>query len=215
MSRELQRVVIVDDHQLLIDGLVSLLQDEADLEVVATYTDPHRALDQVPVLDPDVLVVDVDMPGMSGGQLLQQLGSVMTEMRSMVITMHLDVRMAQELLGQGVLGYLLKNDDADDFAHAVRTVSRGKRYISPRLTELMQFGTPEAEPVGSTGLSQISPREREILILVAQGATSKEIADQLHLSPRTVETHRKALLEKLDVRNVVGLVRIAIQEGLI
>jgi DNA-binding NarL/FixJ family response regulator len=183
--------------------------------VLATFTDPRAALRKVPVLRPDILVFDLDMPGISGTELMQQLAAQLPDLRFILLTMHLEQGLVRRLMQQGLHGYLLKNDDREDFLHALEAVAGGKRYYSPRVAEVL---VDERRAVGGgvrLQLTELTARERDILRCIAEGLSSRDIAEALFISVGTVDSHRKALMRKLDVHNVAALVRIAVREGLV
>lgn len=208
-------IVLVDDHQLILDGLVHMLRPYPRYEVLATFTQPREALRSIPVLKPHLVLTDLDMPEMSGAELITQLREALPVLRFILLSMHLEQHLVKKLMQKGLEGYLLKNDDEADFIHALDAVAAGKRYFSSRVTEVLADEDKMLGGGARLQLLDLSEREREILRLIAEGRSTKAIAEELFISVGTVETHRKSLMRKLDVHNVAGLVRIAVKEGLV
>ena len=198
------RVVIAEDQRMVLGALAALLSLEDDIEVVAQATDGHSAVAMVREHQPDVLITDVEMPGMSGLDVAQLLQGE-TRARVMVLTNFARAGYLRRALEAGVAGYVLKAQPAEELADAVRRVHRGLRVIDPQLAAESWSG--DADP--------LTPRQREILQLAAEGHSSKEIAQRLQLSYRTVETHRAQLMERLGVHDLAGLVRFAVRVGLV
>lgn len=209
------RIVIVDDHQLICDGLSRIIQEIPGFEVITTYQNPMEALQKIPVWKPDILLVDFEMPGLNGLELIQKLKLEIPDLRSILLTMHLDKATVKEALSQGVNAYILKNLDEFELRIALEKVKNNQNYYSAPVTEVLNNKSKVIQKNSNSQLESLSNREREVLRLIAEAFSTKEIAHQLSVEISTIETHRKSLLRKLDVRNVAGLVRIAIQEGLV
>lgn len=209
------RIVIVDDHQLICDGLSRIIQEIPEFEVITTYQNPMEALQKIPVWKPDILLVDFEMPGLNGIELIQKLKLEIPDLRSILLTMHLDKATVKEALSQGVNAYILKNLDEFELRIALEKVKNNQNYYSAPVTEVLNNKSKVIQKNSNSQLESLSNREREVLRLIAEAFSTKEIAHQLSVEISTIETHRKSLLRKLDVRNVAGLVRIAIQEGLV
>lgn len=209
------RIVIVDDHQLICDGLSRIIQEIPEFEVITTYQNPMEALQKIPVWKPDILLVDFEMPGLNGIELIQKLKLEIPDLRSILLTMHLDKATVKEALSQGVNAYILKNLDEFELRIALEKVKNNQNYYSAPVTEVLNNNSKVIQKNSNSQLESLSNREREVLRLIAEAFSTKEIAYQLSVEISTIETHRKSLLRKLDVRNVAGLVRIAIQEGLV
>ncbi|SHO62448.1 response regulator [Algoriphagus zhangzhouensis] len=209
------RIVIVDDHQLICDGLSRIIQEIPEFEVITTYQNPIEALQKIPVWKPDILLVDFEMPGLNGLELIQKLKLEIPDLRSILLTMHLDKATVKEALSQGVNAYILKNLDEFELRIALEKVRNDQNYYSAPVTEVLNDKYKVIQKNSNSQLESLSNREREVLRLIAEAFSTKEIAHQLSVEISTIETHRKSLLRKLDVRNVAGLVRIAIQEGLV
>ncbi len=209
------RIVLADDHAVVRDGLRKLLEVQNGFEVVGEAEDGVTAVELAERLTPDVVVMDVWMPRLSGIEATRRIARLPGTTRVLVLTMHKSRSHVEEALRAGAAGYVLKDAPATEVMAALAAVHRGECYLSASITQqvvdaLAHPGTPESSP-----LAALTEREREVLQLIAEGLTSKEIATQLGVSLKTVEAHRANLMEKLDIHKVSGLVRFAIREGLI
>jgi DNA-binding NarL/FixJ family response regulator len=211
------RLVLVDDHALLADGIRSLLEAEPDLEIVAHFTNGLAAVEQVPALQPDLLLMDLDMPIMNGLEAAKLLRGRLPELPIIILSMHAEKAIVQKAMREGIRGYLLKNSSQSEFLNGIRAVLGGGKYYSALLTEslVVPDRVPLAAETSVKLLATLSERELEVLRLLVEGFSSKEIAEELCLSPQTIDSHRKSLLRKLEAKNVAGLVRIAFREGLV
>lgn len=209
-------IIIVDDHQMIIDGFSRIIADEHGLEVISTYNDPKEALIKVPILKPQILMVDLEMPGMTGLELVRQIKIKLPDIRTILLTMHLDQATVKKAMELGFDAYILKNLDELELKIALTKVSRGQKYYSAQVTEVLT-NSSTAISKGSSGskLALLTSRETEVLKLIAEAYSTKDVADQLNISISTVETHRKAMMKKLEAHNVAGLVRLAVSEGLV
>lgn len=209
-------VVLVDDHAVLRQGLRSLLEREPAFTVIGEAGDGPSAIKLVAELQPAVLVLDLMLPGMSGLEVLRQVRARALHMRVVVLSMHADAAFVREALYAGALGYVLKDASAPEVVHAVREAAQGRRYLSQALTEdLFNSYSQQAGSGVDDPYDLLTDSERAVLVLAAQGLTSSAIAQQLALSPRTIEAYRANLLHKLELRNQSELVRYAIKRGLI
>ncbi len=208
---------IVDDHQLVIDGIISMTEQSADWEVIGYANDGEEAVKKVPILKPDIVLMDLEMPRLNGLQATEKILKVVPDQRIVILTLHHEKPIVQKLIKLGAWGYILKNAPRQEFLQGLDMVRQGSKFYSSQLTEsVLEVSSMEVKKETNVKmLSLLSDRERDVLRLVAEGVSSKEMADQLHLSPRTIETYRKSLLKKLDARNSADLIRIAIREGLI
>ena len=208
------RILVADDHQIVREGLVSMLSRERDMEVIAEARGGREAVRRAVELEPDVVVMDIAMPGLNGIEATRQLLECRPEARVIVLSMHSDRRYVMESLRAGGRGYLLKGQGFADLAGAIRAVAAGRVYLSPDVASvLVEALLGDARGAGSS-YDLLSPREREVLQLVAEGHTNKEIAAKLCLSIKTVQTHRATLMDKLDLHSIAELTRYAIREGL-
>lgn len=208
-------VALCDDHAMLRAGLRRLLGDEADLAVIGESGTAEEAVAMARLEKPDVFVLDVGLPGKNGIEAIRQIREVSPSTRILVLTMHDDVAYLREAFAAGASGYLVKRAADVELVLAVRAVAAGERYVHPSLGAALLVGT--ASPAGSSAGSQdqLSQREIEILRLLAVGHTNAEIARNLHLSVRTIETHRAHVQQKLGLRSRADLARYARERGLL
>ena len=206
-------VLIADDHALMRDGLRAILEREGGIEVVATASNGRETVLEARRLNPDIVLMDIVMPELSGIEAAAQIRDHCESTRVIILSMHSTVEHIFRALQAGALGYLLKGSAGSEVVEAVRAVRAGRRYLTRKVSDVVVDGYVR-EHRASSPLESLSPREREVMLLVVEGRSSREIADALHLSPKTVETHRSRLMEKLGVENVVGLVKFAVQHGL-
>jgi two-component system response regulator NreC len=203
------RILLADDHNIVRQGLRALLE-RANFEVVAEAGDGQEAVRLAEALKPDIAVLDLVMPALNGldagRQIIQRGVSAV-----ILLTMHTGEHHVAAALRAGIRGYLLKSQAAEDLVHGIREVSRGRIFLSPEVSRIVVDGYLS----GTTLTDPLAPREREVLQLVAEGKTSKEIAAQLGLSVKTAESYRTHIMEKLDIHETAGLVRYAIRRGLI
>jgi len=206
-------VAIVDDHRLFRDGFRALISSTADLRVVAEASNSDEALPVLRSSRAEVVVLDVMLPGMSGIAIARELLKENPSRRLLALSMAEDEAHVADAFKTGMLGYASKRQPAAEVLEAIRTVARGERYLAPDLSDLAR--APMAPPMVPAPLAALTAREREIFELCVSGMASKEIAQQLHISPRTVETHRARILRKLGARSAVDLVRLAAKCGLL
>ncbi|HEU0201309.1 MAG TPA: response regulator transcription factor [Burkholderiaceae bacterium] len=204
------RVLLADDHAVMRDGLQALLQ-AAGAEVVAAVANGRDAVRRALELRPDVLVLDIAMPELNGIEALRLVRAKWPEARVVVLSMHADAEHVYRALDAGAAGYILKESAGPEVVAAVRAVHVGKRYLSPAIAPLADRARPRAGP---SPLESLSTRERQVLQLVVEGRSSAEIAQRVHLSPKTVETYRSRLMKKLGVGDTPALVKFAVQHGI-
>lgn len=209
-------IVLADDHPIVRRGLIALLAAEPDCDVIGEAADGFVAARLVEQLRPDVLVVDLMMPGLSGLEVTRRARALPSPPRVVVLSMHADEQHVLDALRSGVSAYVLKESDPAELIAAVRAVAADQRYLSPPLSErAIDAYTRQARSRPIDPLQLLTPREREVLRLVAEGYTSAAIAAQLQISPRTAETHRANLMRKLDLHTQAELARFAVERGLI
>jgi DNA-binding NarL/FixJ family response regulator len=209
------RILLADDHRLFRDGLRPLLASQDGLEVVGEADDGLTAARLAGELRPDVALLDISMPGLNGIELTRRLREEVPETAVVILSMHSDRRFVVEALRAGARGYLLKDTSFAEVLTAVRTVREGGTFLGAAVSEQVirdYVQLADAEDGGAFGV--LSHREREVLQALAEGASTKEIADRLHLSVKTVESHRKAVMDKLEIRSIAELTKFAIREGL-
>jgi len=209
------KVILADDHRIMREGLRALLQKDADMEVVGEADTGRATVELARTLHPDVIVMDLTMPELNGIEATRQVISLDPDIKVLALSMHSDKRFVAGVFGAGASGYLLKDCALDELVRAIRIVSAGQTYLSPGIAGIVVEGYTRRLPEGDTSvLSTLTPREREVLQLIAEGNSVKEIAFTLHLSVKTVETHRQQIMNKLDIRTVAELTKYAIREGL-
>ena len=209
------RLVLVDDHELMRQGLRALVDGQKDVEVVGEANDGRTALALVRSLSPDVVVMDVAMKDMNGIEATRQIRAECPDVKVIGLSSHADARYVRAMLEAGACGYVLKANAYDDLHRAIEAARRGKSYLCPDVTEAIIGGSMNA-PTHTAAFSggSLSPREREVLQLLAEGRTSPEIAKRLFVATTTVETHRRNIMRKLDIHSVADLTKYAIREGL-
>jgi len=211
------RVLIADDHKIMLAGLRSLLEKQTDIEVVGEADNGRKAVRMAQEKKPDVIVMDVSMPDLNGIEATKQIIESLPETRVIALSMHSDKRFVMGMLRAGASGYLLKDCASQELANAIDQVARGKKYLSPEITGVViddfLLGRGSSEEV-ATAASQLSPREREVLQLIAEGWSTKQIASHLYVSIKTIETHRRQIMKKLDLHSIADLTKYAIREGL-
>ena len=209
------RVLVADDHELVRAGFRSLLQAIDGVEVVAEADDGLRAVELVRTHRPNLVLMDIAMRGLNGLEATSRIAREFPHVRVIILSMHKAEEYVLQALRNGASGYLLKNATPAELELAVRTVSRGDTYLTPAISRQVIDGYVRRLAPGQTSADLLTPRQREILQLIAEGLTTKAIADRLHVSVKTVETHRSQLMKRLNIRDVPGLVRYAIRIGLI
>lgn len=206
-------ILIADDHSVVRDGLRLLLESQADLRVVGEVADGREAVDAALRLTPDVIVMDLAMPQLNGIDAATQILEKLDGTRIIMLSMHSTVEHVFRALQAGAMGYLRKESAGSEVADAVRTVYAGRRYLSQKITESVVDDYIRKRAVESP-LDSLSQREREILQLLVEGRSGIEIARQLHVSPKTVDTYRSRMMQKLGIGDLPGLVKFALQHGL-
>jgi DNA-binding NarL/FixJ family response regulator len=209
------RVLLADDHAIVRHGLSRAVQQEQDMEVIGQAEDGLTTVELTRELSPDIVIMDISMPDLNGIEATRQILRESPNVKVVALSMHAAKRFVTEMFRAGAAGYLLKDCEYDELARAIRAVAEGKTYLSPSVSDVVVedvvHNVPEPK---STAFSVLTPREREVLQLMAEGNTTKQIARRLHISPKTVEAHRLRIMTKLDIDNVAQLTKYAIQEGL-
>jgi len=207
------RVLIADDHSIVAEGLKHLVDAEPDMKVVALVEDGREAVRIAAEAGPDVVVMDLSMPELNGADATRAIIAREPKCRVIILSMYSEREYVRRALKAGAIGYVVKRSAAKELVEAIRAAHAGQRYLSPRVADVMiEDGGPDE---GDDLLGKLSAREREVLQLIAEGHTSASIAERLSLSQKTVETYRARLIEKLGIRDVPGLVRFAIQRGIV
>ena len=216
MTADPIRVLVADDHAIVRTGIRHVLESEPGFAVVAEAATGAEALELAGSLHPDVAVLDISMPGESGLRVAAELRQRSPDTRVLILSMHDNTEYVLESLRAGAHGYLLKDSAATELRGAIRAVRRGESYFSPAIAgKLSAVVRGDAAASAAGALAQLTARERQVLVGVAQGHTNREIAQQLGISHRTVESHRESLMKKLGVRTVAGLTRLALEAGLV
>jgi DNA-binding NarL/FixJ family response regulator len=208
------RVLLADERSLVRQGLILLLSSEPDIEVVGEAGDGFQVVEMALALQPDVAVIEVSLPGLNGPETTKQLSRVSPRTRVLGMSTYSDPVYVREILRAGAWGCLLKEQDQVDFVEAVRSVARGKRYVSAQIAA-WTLDTNGRENAGSTPLDLLTLRELEVLKLLAEGKTNKDVAAILNRSLYTVEAHRGRIMEKLSLHSAGEIVRFALRHGLI
>jgi two-component system, NarL family, response regulator NreC len=201
-------IVIADDHHILRHGLRTLLQQQPDFHLVGEAATGRDAIAMIAEHRPDIAVIDITMPDIDGIEVTRQIHE-QTETKVVALSMHTEPRLVREMIGAGASAYLLKDDAFDELVRAVRAVLNGEMYFSQRIRAVAMG---DGEP--SCTVDRLSPRERQVLQLISEGQSTKEIAFHLKLSTKTIETHRRQIMQKLDLYSVAELTKCAIREGL-
>jgi DNA-binding NarL/FixJ family response regulator len=210
------RVLLVDDHAILRSGLAALLRLEPEIDVVGEAATGEQAIERVKALQPDVVVMDIDMPGMGGLEATRQIAAMEGGSRILVLTSHAESEYLLPVLEAGGSGYVEKTKAEEDLVAAIRVVARDEVFLYPSASKLLLRGYRSAEEKGEASpLEELSDREREVLGLAAEGYSSSEIGKKLFLSPKTVDTYRARLMQKLGIGHRAELVRFALNNGLL
>ena len=207
------KTLIVDDHQVVLDGIQSMLDQDAEIAVVKVVINAESALDYLKSNSVNVAIVDVNLPGMDGLELCKVITKKYATTKVLALTTFNESSIISGMMKNGASGYLLKNTSSTELIEAVKAVHNGKQYLAKEVQEKLISSTLGQQ--SSSYIPKLTRREKEVLKLITEEFTTNEIAEKLFISKATVETHRLHLLSKLDVRNTAGLVKVAIQKGLV
>jgi DNA-binding NarL/FixJ family response regulator len=210
------RVIVADDHHLVRQGIRVLLEKADDIKVVGEAADGQEAVGLVQRLAPDVLLMDVAMPRLSGTQAVGRVRALDVATQVVMLSMYSDETLVRQALRNGASGYLLKHSVTEELLLAIRAASRGEIYLSPAISQAVVAGflTLQTDAEAASPFERLTPREREVLQLISEGHTNNAIAQALKVSVKTVEKHRANLMSKLNVHDLAGLVRVALKHGL-
>lgn len=210
------RIVIADDHQLVRQSIVSLIEKAGDMEVVGEAADGHETLNLVQRKRPDVALLDIAMPLLNGIETTRRIQELPVDTRVVILSMHSDEDVVRQALRCGASGYLLKRSVVEELLIAIRSANKGEIYLSPSIAQTVLSGFLQTESTNesSTVLEQLSSREREILQLIVEGHTNQAAAEVLNISAKTVEKHRAILMKKLEVHNLPDLILLALKHRL-
>ena len=209
------RILLADDHKITRQGLRSLLDENDDMEVLAEAENGRDAIELARKLNPDVIIMDVSMPDLNGVEATRQIIQDNHDVRVIALSMHSDTLFVSEMLKSGASGYLLKDCAFQELEQAIRTVTDGKAYLSPSISGVVVEDYLHRLSKADMSTSEVlTDREREVLQLIAEGQSTKRVALKLHISAKTVETHRRQIMNKLDMHTVAELTKYAIRKGL-
>jgi two-component system response regulator NreC len=210
------RLLLVDDHQIVRAGLRMLFMAESDIDIVGEVDSAEEAILAVQELEPDVVLMDVAMPGMSGIEATRRIKEARPDIVVLALTMHEDEQYFFEMLNAGASGYIPKRAAPDDLVSAIRVVSQGNVFLYPSLAKMLVADYLERSVSGGERVTDVlTPREREVLVLIAEGLTNRQIAEALTISHKTVDRHRENIMRKLNLHSRVELVKYAIEKGII
>jgi DNA-binding NarL/FixJ family response regulator len=210
------KVFIVDDHKMVIEGLMLLLQNQQDINVVGFALSGEEALKQIKVIRPDVILMDINMPGLNGIETTKRLLSIDPKAKIIAISMHKETSLIKLMVSQGAKGYVLKNAGQQEVIEAITSIHSGKRYFDETVNEIIiNSVTNQSSEKENQVIPKLSRREKEVLRLIMDECTTQEIAEKLFISFGTVETHRRNMLIKTGARNTVGLVKMALDFDLL
>ncbi len=208
------KIFLADDHAMMREGLRMLISRQPDMQIVGEAQDGRETLRTAPNSSPDIIIMDVEMPHLNGIEATRQLISANRQTSVIALSAHADGRYITEMLKAGAKGYLLKHSASDELLTAIHTVMQGKTYISPEIAATVATEYKRKTAAPGTPFSKLSAREREILQMLAEGTTRKEIAASLFVSVKTIATHVEHIMTKLDLHSVAELTKYAIREGL-
>ncbi|MGG6241892.1 response regulator [Nodosilinea sp. AN01ver1] len=209
------QLVIADNHALVRAGFRSLVEDIDGVEVVGEAENGREALQLVETLNPQIVLMDIAMPEMNGLEATARITREFPQVRVLILSMHANEEYVYQALRSGASGYLLKDSGTEELDLALRAIARGETYLCPAISKYVISDYVKRLGQDQNPLDQITPRQREILQLIAEGKSTKDIADILYISTKTVETHRAQLMARLDIHDIAGLVRYAIRMGLV
>jgi DNA-binding NarL/FixJ family response regulator len=210
------QLLLVDDHKMVLEGLRNLIKQQPNLAVIGEAATGREAVRKVSELNPDVVIMDLTIPDLNGIEATRQILSNNPNVRVIALSMHSDQVFVTEMLKAGAKGYLCKDDDFDDLLSAIRAVMVGRTFLSPQIADWVVRDYIQFLPShDSPQLMKLSPREGEVLRLLAEGKAIKEIAAELGISGKTVHSHRQKVMQKLNLSNMTDLIRFSIQEGII
>jgi len=209
------KVLLVDDHAIIREGLRSLLDKQPEMKVIADTDNGRKAVELVRELLPDIVIMDITMPGLNGIEATRQIIAEFPDVKVIALSIHSKRRFVADMLSAGATGYILKECLFDELVQAIKAVAAGGRYLSPRITDVVV--SDYVKRLSATAYSPfeaLKTREREVLQLVAEGKSTKQIALDLHVSTKTIEANRRQIMEKLNIHSVAELTKYAVREGL-
>lgn len=209
------RILLVDDHEIMREGMCALLRKNEGFDVVGQAADGRKALEMVTELQPDIVIMDIGMPNLNGIDATRQILSQNPKMKVMALSTHSEGTIVAKMIKAGATGYMLKESAFEELIEGLDVMRQGRTFLCTKISKVVfsDYVNIITNPKWIDG-DGLSSREREVLQLVAEGHTTKEIAQMLHLSPKTIDSHREHIMEKLSIRNVAGLTKYAIREGI-
>ena len=209
------RILVVDDHKIFREGLRALVEKQPGMELIGEVENGRKAIQLVQELLIDIIVMDIAMPDLNGIEATRQILAKAPSIKVIALSMHSDKRFVVEMLKAGASGYLLKDCAFEELAHAIRAVRANRTYLSPKIADMMIKDCVRLLPIGELSVfSVLTPRQRQVLQLLSEGKTTKEIGSDLQVSVKTVETYRQQIMDKLDIHSIAELTKYAIREGL-
>ncbi len=209
------KILLADDHAIMRQGLRSLIEKQPDMEVVGEAEDGRKAVELVRELLPDIVIMDITMPNLNGVEASRQITGEFPKVKIIALSINSNRRFVTDMLGAGATGYVLKECLFDELVQAIQAVAAGGSYLSSRITGLViEDYISRLSTIAESPLATLTGREREVLQLVAEGTSTKQIALKLHVSTKTVEANRRQIMEKLDVHSIAELTKYAVREGL-
>ena len=209
------KILLVDDHAIIREGLRSLLEKQPEMEVIADTDDGRKAIELVRELLPDIVIMDITMPGLNGIEATRQITAEFPDVKVIALSIHSKRRYVADMLSAGATGYILKECLFDELVQAIKAIAAGGRYLSPRITDVVVSDyVKRLSASADSPFEALKTREREVLQLVAEGKSTKQIALELHVSTKTIEANRRQIMEKLNIHNVAELTKYAVREGL-
>ena len=209
------KVLLVDDHAIIREGLRSLLEKQPGMEVVADTDDGRKARDLVRQLLPDIVIMDITMPGLNGIEATRQITAEFPDVKVIALSIHFKRRYVADMLSAGATGYILKECLFDELVAAIKAVAAGGRYLSPRITDVVVSDyVKRLSASDDSPFEALKARQREVLQLIAEGKSTKQIALELHVSTKTIEADRRQIMDKLDIHSIAELTKYAVREGL-
>ena len=211
----MKKILLVDDHSVVRAGLASIIRKYTPYSIVAEAEDGFQAIEQARLLKPDLIIMDIGMPGLNGLESVSQIREFLPSARILILSIHRDKRFVSSAIRLGVAGYLVKEGAVDELVSAIEAISGGKRYISPSLSDIVadELVAPKRRKI-RTDLEELTAREKQVLSLIAGGASRGEITKRLHISPETVKSHRKNIMAKLHIHKHSDLVTFALKHNL-
>lgn len=214
MNNKKYKIILADDHQLVLDGFVRILKCIEEVELLGAVNSGNEALKILANQQADLVITDIEMPVLDGISLLKIIKKDYPSIKVMMVSMYHEPHLLKQLMQLQIDGYILKSDDSEEWIQAIRAILRGKKYFSSSITRILADDTSSANQE-TNKLALLTSREIEILKLISQGLSNKQIAEQMFISHKTVDTHRTHLMDKLDIHNVAGIIRFAINNKLL